>query len=294
MHSIKKRPISSIHQDASKKRIIVEEITTQFNNQNSTNVVMNSVNSHESVLNQLNDEELKDVQLIQELLLNEGMDDDLDSTPDVDINYQAIQTNLEQNNLKNQLINDPSEDEFDQMDLDEETMNQMDLQASQYMGDDKIPQNIISMPIVTNQVSYQHLDRFSTQNAPLSMSSNRPLHTLPQGNVRKSHLLSKPTIQSVLGQNPNIQRLQDQLEKIQTELERTKTVNKQLENELLQRTGEVTYARNKLYQINDINVELRNNLATQKIQSQLESVDIKTQLEAEIDRLKTDLNFKFI
>lgn len=76
------------------------------------------------------------------------------------------------------------------------------------------------------------------------------------------------------------------------ELDILKTRNKQLEMELLTRNGEITFARNKIYKLNDDNNHLRKSIHTETMAKFQKETEEAEAVKKELEQLKSELQFK--
>jgi hypothetical protein len=158
---------------------------------------------------------------------------------------EQINQILENEGLENWSQNSIEDDYLDD-DFDEETMERLDEQATQMIKElEKVPQMVTF-----------------TEPLAVALPADQPSF--------------EPRISNVFG---NFQKVN------QSQLNELVEKNKVLSNELLQKQGELTYSKNRIFKLNDLNQELRNKL-------QEKSATVSKETEEKVKRLTSSLEFK--
>ena len=161
------------------------------------------------------------------------------------------------------------------VDIDEDTLNEFDLQATQLLAKSRsfeIPPNYFQVPAPN-----MNIFRYQPQN------TIPPFANTTQTSQKKSYF------SNFVSQKPD---LKQQLEQLQLKMQSVVEKNKKLEEDLLIRNGEISIVRNKLYKTNDKNLELQNQLTQSETKQKQVEATASQRRDKELERLKTELQFK--
>ncbi|KAJ3251331.1 hypothetical protein HK103_002456 [Boothiomyces macroporosus] len=195
-------------------------------------------------LTDLNQQEIKDIESIRDILLQEGVNDDLLS---FDTSNQAEKPVITYpnngNNLFNEHQNEVELDDYEDFNIDEQTWNELQEQATQKL---------------------KEMDQELKFNA-----SN--VNTVPQNTA--AYITPTPTFKPPPVMNSQL------IFPLASQREDPKI--KELESALLEKQGEITFARNKILKLTELNNELIKKT----------SVKEDSAHKNEIERLKMELEF---
>ncbi|KAJ3268547.1 hypothetical protein HDV01_002586 [Terramyces sp. JEL0728] len=200
-------------------------------------------------LTNLNQQEIKDIESIRDILLQEGINDDLLS---FDNSNQIEKTaNITYPNNGNNLFNDHDKDldvdEYDDFNIDEQTWNELQEQATQKL---------------------LAIDSESKQYDPPTVQPIVPVQQINNAFITPATFKAPPVMSSQMMYPISSQKHED-------------PKLKELESALMEKQGEITFIRNKMLKLTEMNNEL----------IKKNSIREDTGHKSEIERLKVELEF---